>query len=338
MDTLTSLRVFRAVAELKSFAAAADRLGISPAMASKHLMHIEQRLQSRLLNRTSRHVSLTEAGALYLDQVRQLLDGLDEAEAAVTKVNAAPQGTLRMSAPVWFANPVFARMIADFRALYPELRLEIDLSGRPINLVDEAFDLAIRATPPDSLDPGLIARPLAHIAFRLVASPDYLDQAGRPASIAELHGRPFLLYAGTRSDGTFVVEGPDGPESVKFDVILESGNEAMLRHLASEGLGMTFVPQWTLEADLSAGRLELVLPDLLHTDGRLYAVYPSRRYLSAKVRSFIDFLVQNKRLLNALSNKSSILPRKESINGTSIDDLMEVRQTTFVDDDLLIER
>jgi DNA-binding transcriptional LysR family regulator len=293
MDTLTSLRVFRTVAELRSFSAAADRLDLSPAMASKHVMHLEKRLTSRLLNRTSRHVSLTETGALYLEQARLLLDGLDEVEAAVSEGSTVPRGALRMSAPAWFANPAFARMIAEFSALHPQVRFEIDLSGRVVNLVDEGFDLAIKATPPDALDPGLVARRLAEIEFHLVASPAHLDRTGRPATLADLGGRPFLLFSGTRSDGAFPLEGPHGTETVKFDVVFESGNETMLRQLAIEGMGLTFAPKWTIGGDLKAGRLELVLPDTLHAAGLLYAVYPSRHYLSAKVRAFIDFLVKD---------------------------------------------
>jgi DNA-binding transcriptional LysR family regulator len=297
VDTLTSLRVFRSVAEMKSFAAAADRLGVSAAMASKHVMHLEERLASRLLNRTSRRVSLTEAGALYLEQAQQLLDGLDEVEAVVSQGTMIPRGTLRMAAPAWFANPAFAKLIAEFCALYPEVRFEIDLSGRPLNLIDQGFDLAIKATPPDALDPGLIARRLAEIEFHLVAAPAHLDKAGRPQSLSDLQGRPFLLYSGTRSDGAFPLEGPQGTETVKFDVVLESGNETMLRQLAIEGMGLTFAPKWTLGPDLAAGRLELVLPGTLHTAGLLYAVYPSRRFLSAKVRAFIDFLTQESRIV-----------------------------------------
>ena len=311
MDTLTSLRVFCTVAELKSFAGAAGRLDIVPAMASKHVMHLERRLSTRLLNRTTRHVSLTEAGAIYLEQARQLLHDLDEVEAVVSKGSAVPRGTLRLSAPAWFANPVFAHMLAEFRSRYPEVRLEIDLSGRMANLVDEGFDLAIRATPPDSLDPGLIARPLAEINFHLVASPHFLDRTGRPTCLAELRGRPFLLYGGIRSDGSFAFDGPDGTESVKFDVILESGSATMLRLLVLEGLGMTFLPRWTLGRDVDEGRLELVLPGVLRTGGMLYAVFPSRRYLSAKVRAFIDFVAHDKRLhdgpsLPAIMRKSVI--------------------------------
>jgi DNA-binding transcriptional LysR family regulator len=129
MDTLTSLRVFCAVAEKKSFTAAAERLGLSPAMASKHVMHLETRLSTRLLNRTSRRVNLTETGTLYFVRVKQILDGLDEVEAAVSNVTVVPRGTLRLSAPVWFANPIFAGILGDYRKRYPEVSVDIDLSG-----------------------------------------------------------------------------------------------------------------------------------------------------------------------------------------------------------------
>ena len=179
MDTLTSLRVFCRVAELRNFTAAAERLRLSPAMASKHVMHLEQRLATRLLNRTSRSVSLTEAGALYLERARQALDALDEAEAAIGSTVVNPRGTLRLSAPIWAASQPFVALLADYRTRYPEVRIDIDLSGRMVNLVEEGFDVALRASA--SLDPGLIARKLASVPFLLVASPAYLDRTGRPA-------------------------------------------------------------------------------------------------------------------------------------------------------------
>src|SRR5215469_13218989 len=176
MDTLVSIRVFCTVAELKSFSAAAERLGISPAMTSKHVMRLEERLSARLLNRTSRHVSLTETGALYFEQARQMVDGLDEMEAAVSQTVVAPKGRLRLSAPVWMANPFFAGLLADYRARYPDVTLDIDLSGRLVNLVEEGFDLALRVTP--SPDPGLIARTIADAPFYFVASRKFLDASG----------------------------------------------------------------------------------------------------------------------------------------------------------------
>lgn len=297
MDTLTSIRVFCAVAEQKSFTAAAERLGLSPAMASKHVMHLENRLSTRLLNRTSRRVSLTETGALYFRQTRQMLDELDEVEAAVSNITVVPRGTLRLSAPVWFANPVFAGMLADYRKRYPDVCLNIDLSGRLVDLVEEGVDLALRVTRPEALDPGLIARPLTQVRFDLVASPAYLHRTGRPGRIADLNGHALLMYSGISvPGGNFVLSGPDGPETVRFQVVLESGNETMLHLAALEGMGMTLLPKWMSGVDVDAGRLETVLPDALHFGNTMFAVYPSRKYLSAKVRTFIDFLADDHRL------------------------------------------
>jgi DNA-binding transcriptional LysR family regulator len=292
MDTLMSLRVFCTVAELKSFKGAADRLHLSLAMASKHVMYLEKRLGTRLLNRTSRHISLTETGALYFNQAKQTLDALDEVEAAVSNVTVTPRGTLKLSAPVWFANPVMTRMLAEYQRRFPDVCFDIDLSGRIINLVDEAFDLALRATLPDRLDPGLIARPLSELPICLVASPAYLDRTGRPAKVADLNGHALLLYGGLQSNGTLTLEGPEGSEAVKFRVVMASSNDTMLQLAALEGMGLTFIPRCVADADIAAGRLDVIFPEVPAFRGTLYAVYPSRKYLSAKVRTFIDFLAQ----------------------------------------------
>ena len=294
MDTLVSLRVFSAVAELKSFTAAAGRLGLSAAMASKHVMHLERRLATRLLNRTSRHVSLTESGALYFEQARQMLEALDEVEAAVGRTAVTPKGTLRLSAPVWMANPAFAEVLADYHRRYPAVRVDIDLSGRVVNLVEEGFDLALRATT--SPNSGLIARAIAKISFLLVASPAYLDRTGRPASIEALNGRALLAYTPVSPQGVFTLDGPAGPVTLKFDPVLLSVNETILHLAALEGMGVTFLPKWLIAADLAHGRLELVFPGVGFDRARLFAVYPSRKYLSAKVRTFIDFIAQDRRL------------------------------------------
>lgn len=299
MDTLTSLRVFCTVAELKSFTAAADRLGLSPAMASKHVMHLESRLGTRLLNRTSRHVSMTESGMLYLNQTRQMLDGLDEVEAAVSNVTVTPRGTLRLSAPVWAANTLVARMIAEYHHRYPDVRFDMDLSGRIVNLVDEGFDLALRATAPERLDPSLIARPLMQVAFHLVGSPAYLSRTGRPAAVADLNGHSLLAYSGMNSNGSIAVAGADGAQTVNFRPVMQSENEIMLHLAALEGMGLVFLPTWMTQDDVSDGRLEMVLPKAVTFNATLHAVYPSRKYLSAKVRTFIDFLASRPNLYSA---------------------------------------
>ena len=294
MDTLVSIRVFCAVAELKSFSAAAERLAMSPAMTSKHVMHLEAHLSARLLNRTSRHVSLTETGALYFEQARQMMEGLDEVEAAVSQTVHAPKGRLRMSAPVWMANPLFAQVLADYRARYPDVTLEIDLSGRLVNLVEEGFDLALRVT--SAPDPGLIARTIADASFSFVASREFLDRRGRPASPDELEGAPLLAYTFVHADGVLPVQGEQGRKVVRFVPVLQSANETLLHQACLHGMGFTFLPKWLVSDDLAAGRLEQVLPDRLYYAGKLLAVYPSRKYLSLKVRSFLDFIARDARL------------------------------------------
>lgn len=293
MDSLVSMRVFCLVAELKSFATAAQRLRISPAMASKHVMQLEKRLGTRLLNRTSRRVSLSESGALYFEQARQMLDSLDEVEAAVSNATVVPRGTLRLTAPVWMANTIFAGVLADYRARYPEVRLDVDLSGRLVNLVEEGFDLALRAT--GAPDEALIARPITRVPFYMVAARAYLDRAGRPTKLADLASQAVLHYALYPGE-TFSFTGEHGTETVKLNPVLRSGNETLLHMAALQGMGLAFLPKWLVTEDIAAGRLEHVMPGRVFFEGKLFAVYPSRKYLSAKVRTFIDFVAADKRM------------------------------------------
>ncbi|HEV2158357.1 LysR family transcriptional regulator [Bradyrhizobium sp.] len=293
MDSLVSMRVFCLVAELKSFATAAQRLRISPAMASKHVMQLEQRLGTRLLNRTSRRVSLSESGALYFEQARQMLDALDEVEAAVSNATVVPHGTLRLTAPVWMANTIFAGVLADYQARYPDVRLDVDLSGRLVNLVEEGFDLALRAT--GAPDEALIARPISNVPFYMVAAPAHLDRVGRPARPADLAGQALLHYALYPGE-SFSLNRNGTVETIKLNPVLRSGNETLLHMAALEGMGFAFLPKWLVAEDIASGRLVHILPDDVVFEGRLFAVYPSRKYLSAKVRTFIDFIAADKRM------------------------------------------
>ena len=296
MDTLTSMRVFRLAVEAKSFAAAARRLDMSPAMASKHVMHLERRLGTLLLNRTSRHLSLTESGATYFEHVRQLLDELDDVESAVGQATAAPHGTIKVSAPVWMANPGFVGLLNDYRTRYPDVRLDVDLSGRFVNLVEEGFDLALRVTNPLALGPALIARPIAPVTFHLAASPGYLHRAGVPADAQALSGHAMLAYSMFPPNNAIEVEGPRGMETFKFDSVLQTNNESLLRLAALEGMGLAFLPKALIARDLEEGALQAVLTDYRFFGTKLYGVYRHRKYLSPKVRTFLDFLCEDERL------------------------------------------
>ncbi len=288
MDALVGLRVFATVAELKSFSAAAERLGLSAAMTSKHVQHLEARVGARLLNRTSRSVSLTESGTIYLGTVRALLEGLEQAEAQLSHTTISPKGTLKVSLPVWMANPAFARLLVAFRAQHPTVTLDLDLSGRKVNLVEEGFDLALRVTA--VLDDTLIARRLATIRFVLVGTPELLDRLGRPQGPEQLRGAPFLAYSAVAPDGRVRLgSGPDAPE-LHLTPVLLSGNESLLYLAAREGLGLSIMPHWLVHEDLAQGRLQAALPIDLWPAVTLHAIYPNRSYLPAKTRCFLDFL------------------------------------------------
>ena len=288
MDTLLSIRVFCQVAEQKSFTAAAGRLTLSTAMVSKHVMHLEARLGTRLLNRTSRHVSLTEAGGHYYEQARHTIEGLDEVEAVIGQSAIKPSGILRVSVPVWLANSVFVRAMSDYRLLYPDVRFDLDVSGRQVNMLEEGLDLIFRvAELPDS---GLIVRTIAQIPFQLIGAPSYLDRAGRPRTLEELDGHSLLFNREAYGDGKVELGNAEERRIVKFDPVLGTRNDTLLQYAAVAGMGLTFLPQWMTETELASGGLELVLPELTTIVAPLYAGYPSRRYLSAKVRTFLDFI------------------------------------------------
>lgn len=289
MDTLLSLKVLDLVAELKSFTAASDRLGLSPAMATKHVQHVEERVGARLLNRTSRNVSLTEAGGIYLSRLRPLLEGLGDVEAQISQTAIRPSGRLRVSMPVWMATPKFARLAVAFHAQCPDVVLELDANSRIISLVEDGFDLAIRVAA--TLEPGLIARKLGEIRFRLVAAPKFLERHGRPSTLSDLEGAPFLAYTGVTREGRVTIPLPEGPRELFIRPVMMSGNESFLMFAACEGMGFSFMPHWLADEEIAAGRLESLLPDVPPPVVPLFAVYPDRSYLPAKLRSFLDFLV-----------------------------------------------
>ncbi len=288
MDTLTSMTVFRAVVELKSFAAAARRLDLSPAMVTKHVMHLEKRLKTRLLNRTSRHLSLTETGTLYFEQTKNTLDDLQAVESAVTRSTVAASGLLKITAPAWMANPHFVHLLARYQAEYPDVRLEIDLSGRQVNLVDEGFDLALRAAP--KLADTLIARSLGKVPFYWVASPAYLKRRGLPTQAKQLVDHSLLVYSLMPLAEGLVFNGPLGRETIEVTPTLLCNTETLLRSAALDNMGIAGLPLWLIDDDLRLGRLQRVMPLYKPFEAEIFGVYPSRKYLTSKVRTFLDFM------------------------------------------------
>ena len=210
MDRLTSLRVFREVVDSGSFVAAAERLAISAPMASKHVAQLEKSLGARLLHRSSRHLSLTEAGQAWYEQSRRALDLLDAAEAAIGQKNETPRGQLKVSAPVWCATPRFARVLAGYRERYPEVLVDMHLENRKVDLAADGYDLALRATQEPS--PALFARPLCRLQFHLGATPECIARAGMPATPADLAKMDAIVPSYVNLEN-FALKGPGGRQA-----------------------------------------------------------------------------------------------------------------------------
>lgn len=287
MDLLTSIRVFRQVVMRGSFTKAAEDLDMSTAMASKHVTNLEQQVQARLLMRTSRRLHLTEAGQMYFDESGQALDILQQASANASSGAKQPKGTLKVTAPGWMAIPQFAEWLAEYHQLYPEVLVHLSLENRRVDLVTEGYDLALRVSHDPS--PSLIVKPIDHIRFYLVASPEYLQRHGTPEQPADLLKHKGVLPTYTNLSN--VVMHMDNAETafVLPPSILTS-DTLMNYRLALVGMGLAYLPEPILIDDLATGRLVRVLEDYQYEPVTLYAAYINRQYLSAKVRTFIDFL------------------------------------------------
>jgi len=289
MDTLRSMQVFRRVVEAGSFVTAAKRMNLSPAMASKHVMHLEHHLGARLLNRTTRRLSLTEAGRGYYERCAQALSDLEEAGDAIGATRSTPRGTLRVNSLLSFGMRHVAPMIADYTARHPQVVVELSLNDRLVDLVEDGYDLAIRGTTGEARPTSLIAREIARLELVACAAPDYLARHGTPVAPAELANHNCLLFLPQR-EWSF---GRDAAlQRVAVTGNLVSDNLDALRSAALSGMGVAYLGTDIIGDDLREGRLRRVLPDVPTPQLSVSAVYPSRRYLSAKVRSFIDFLVE----------------------------------------------
>lgn len=290
MDTLVSMKVFRHVVEVGSFVGAAERMEMSAAMASKHVMHLEQQLGARLLNRTTRRVAPTEAGREYYERLSQVLAELDEAEQAVGAASVVPQGRLRVSSLSAFGLSHVMAAVADFAAAHPQVTVDMTLSDRVVELIDEGFDVAIRAAPGGLKSSSLIARQIATAHLVLCASPAYLRRHGTPGNVADLARHNFLQYAGVSA---LELATGDASPRVRLSGNLIVNHLEAQRVIVLQGAGIAMLGTEVIGDDLSAGRLvPLLVDEVPPRELPIYVVYASRRHLSAKVRAFVDFLVE----------------------------------------------
>jgi DNA-binding transcriptional LysR family regulator len=289
MDTLLSMRVFRQVVESGSFVGAAERLNLSTAMTSKHLMHLEKHLGTRLLNRSSRSSSLTESGKLYFERCKVILEELSEAELAVGSVTGVPRGTLRVSAPSWGGTRVMADLLAAYRQRYPEVVVDISFEDRLVDLVADGYDLAIRSTA-DPLPAGLIARPLRLIPFVIAASKEYLKRCGIPQTPEDLANHDCIMIG---KGHAWPLTGPNGNIEATARVVLRFGSMSVaVAHAVCAGIGLAALPVLTFEDPTFKDALCPVLTKFPLKQPHLYALYVSRTYLPLKIRTFIDHLVE----------------------------------------------
>lgn len=294
MDYLTSLRCFVAVAESGSFTVASEQLALSRAMASKHVMDLEAHLGLRLLNRTTRSVSLTDAGGTYFERGKDILAALEEAEREVTSQAAEPVGRLRISAPLSFGITSVSPLVASFATAHPRIAIDLVLNDRFVDLVDEGFDVAIRIGR--LADSSMIARRLAVTRSMICASPDYLARHGRPRAPADLLGHECLHYSYASGGNVWTFHGPQGEESLRMLGRIACNNGDALGQFAAAGAGVAIGPDFIMAPLVKSGAVEEILRDYARQELGIYIVHPSQRHMPLKLRAFIDFMVANVKL------------------------------------------
>jgi DNA-binding transcriptional LysR family regulator len=290
MDRLTSMRVFAKVVEQNSFVRAGENLALSSAVITRHVAELESHLGTRLLNRTTRRLSLTETGHAYLERVQRILHDIDEADSIASEEAKKPAGMLRLFVNIGFGKEHLAVLLPAFAARYPGVQLDITLSERSVDLVDEGYDVGILSGM-QKFDSSMIARQLGLAEVMVCASAAYLEKHGAPLQPGDISDHACLNFSGYDSlRNHWPLAGQDGIVPVPIQARLVSNNGDLLRNCAAAGMGLMIGTSYSVSDDLRSGRLVRVLPD--HNLGRvaLMMVYPSRRLLSAKVRSFINFM------------------------------------------------
>ncbi|TAV47617.1 LysR family transcriptional regulator [Rhizobium leguminosarum] len=290
MDRLTSLTVFGRVVECGGFSAAARRLNMSVTMVGNHVQSLEDRLGVRLLNRTTRKVSLTETGKYYYERSLQILAELDEADRTAGALSTTPRGTLKVytsSAIVRFLLPV----VGEFMELYPSISLDFSVGERMVDMIEDGYDLVMRTVPPP--DSSLVARKLTPWRHMLVCSPTYFESHPMPKTPAEVADHNCLQYSYYPYGDEWRFEDGDGKkESVKISGNVVSNSAEMLRFLTLTGRGIFLAPSFVVFDDIAEGRLVKIMPDYRPIEFNINAVYPNRSHLPTKVRLFIDLLAE----------------------------------------------
>lgn len=287
MDMFSAMLTFVKIVESKSFAEASRQLHVPKSTLSRRISRLEEHLGVQLLIRTTRTLHVTDVGETYYLRCLNILDEIKETEAMLTTMSTTPKGILRVSLPVDGIVPIFGQFVAKFLSKFPEIQLEALSATRQIHLVDEGFDVAIRASK--LADSSLVARRIFTTREAVVASPAYLEQHGTPQTLNDLREHTCLLHGLQESHLQWRGTGGD---LIPVKSRLRSNNLEFLRHSAIEGIGIAMLPNVFVKEDLQQGRLLSILMDDVVSSTNVYVVYPTHRYMSPKVRSFVDFCVE----------------------------------------------
>ena len=303
MDRLTSLTAFVRVVDNGGFSAAGRKLNMSTTMVSNHVQALEDRLGARLLQRTTRKVSLTEIGKAYYDRATQILADLEQADDIAGASQSTPRGTLRVYTATHIVQFV-APVIAEFLGSYNEVKVDLTIGEKNVDLIDEGYDLAVRLTPPP--DSSLIVRSLATWRHVLCCSPAYLEKHEPPRQLSDLENHNCISHAlYPFQDGWHFVDRKGTPAAVRVSGNLISNSGETLRRAALQGVGVFLAAGFLVGDDLDSGHLIRLLPEYRPVEFAMSAVYPHRHHLSAKVRIFIDLLVhhsaEQQKLINPYS-------------------------------------
>jgi len=288
MDTLTRMRTFVQVVDSGGFSAAARALGRSKALVSKYVRELEDELGVRLLNRTTRQLSLTEVGQNYVTEAREIIQRIEEVNASLGDRHAEPRGLLRVTAPRTFGELVLAEPIMAFLAAEPKIRISLRFEDRYADLVEEGIDVAIRVS--ELTDSSLVARRLAPMRMRVVATPDFVATHGQPEHPKDLASFPCVLDTNLRIAASWAFKEDGKRFAVPVEGPVEVDSLIAVRAAVRQGLGIGNVPEFVVREDLASGRLVTLLSAFGSDSAGVYAIYPHRRHLAGKVRVFIDFL------------------------------------------------
>lgn len=286
--SLNEIVIFMAVADAGSFARGGRKMGLTGSAASKAVARLEARLGVRLLHRNSRAVSLTSEGERFRESGRAILEAMDEAEASIAVPDGKPRGLLRLSVPDAFGRRVIMPLVSEYLERWPDVRIDIDFSDRPVDLVEEGFDLAIRIGGESAPD-GIVSRVVAEYPVWICAAPSYLERRGHPPHLEALSGHDCILFRSrTRTQEWFDHPGGEHADKVLAHGRLRMNSAEAIRMAALSGLGIALLPAFLVDDDLSAGHLVRLFPELGVQTVRILCLYPSRRLVDPRVRTFID--------------------------------------------------